>query len=62
MRNFSWGTLIGITLIAAALVISTWSVEPTVGKTPNVSVDPHGLMTTTPKLPQEHYQDFSTIY
>ena len=56
------GILFGIALIAVGVVITTWSVEPTVGKTPNVSVDPHGLMTTTPKLPQEHYQDFSTIY
>jgi len=61
MRNFGLGTLFGI-LIAAAVVITTWSVEPTVGKTPNVYVDPLGLMTTTTNLPQSHYQDFSTIY
>jgi len=62
MRNIDFGSLFGITLIAAAVVITTWSVEPTVGKTPNVSVDPHGLMTTTTNLPQAHYQDFSTTY
>ena len=57
-------TLFGLSLsiIAVALVITTWSVEPTVGKTPNVSVDPLGLMATTSNLPQAHYQDFSTIY
>ncbi|MGC1922350.1 MAG: hypothetical protein WA706_00775 [Pseudolabrys sp.] len=36
-------TLFGIAIIAVALVITTWSVEPTVGKTPTVSVDPLGL-------------------
>ena len=55
-------TLFGLGIVAAALVITTWSVEPTVGKTPNVSVDPLGLMATTSNLPQAHYQDFSTIY
>jgi hypothetical protein len=61
MRNL--GILFGIiALIAVGVVITTWSVEPTVGKTSAVSVDPHGLMTTTTKLPQSHYQDFSTIY
>src|SRR5262245_33526281 len=53
---------IGLAIFAVALVITTWSVEPTVGKTPSVSVDPLGLMTTTTNLPQAHYQDFSTIY
>jgi hypothetical protein len=53
---------IGLAIFAVALVITTWSVEPTVGKTPTVSVDPFGLMTTTTNLPQAHYQDFSTIY
>jgi len=43
-------------------VITTWSVEPTVGKTPPVSVDPLGLMATTINLPQAHYKDYSTIY
>jgi len=62
MRNIGLGTLFGITLIAVAVVITTWSVEPTVGKTPTVSVDPLGLMTNTTNLPQAHYQDFSTIY
>jgi hypothetical protein len=55
-------TLFGVAIIAVALVITTWSVEPTVGKTPNVSVHPLGLMATTSNLPQAHYQDFSTIY
>jgi hypothetical protein len=55
-------TLFGIAIIAVALVITTWSVEPTVGKTPTVSVDPLGLMATTTNLPQAHYKDFSTIY
>ena len=43
---------IGLAIFAVALVITTWSVEPTVGKTPTVSVDPLGLMTTTTNLPQ----------
>jgi hypothetical protein len=51
-------TLFGIAIIAVALVITTWSVEPTVGKIPTVSVDPLGLMATTSNLPQAHYQDF----
>jgi hypothetical protein len=55
-------TLFGIAIIAVALVINTWSVEPTVGKTPTVSVDPFGLMTTTTTLPQAHYTDYSTIF
>ena len=38
MRNL--GTLFGITLIAAAVVITAWSVEPTVGKTPTVFARP----------------------
>jgi len=62
MRNIGLGILFGIALIAVGVVITTWSVEPTVGKTPAVSVDPHGLMTTSTELPQSHYQDFSTIY
>jgi hypothetical protein len=40
-------TLFGIAIIAVALIITTWSVEPTIGKTPTVSVDPLGLMATT---------------
>ena len=40
-------TLFGIAIIAVALVVTTWSVEPTVGKTPTVSVNPLGLMATT---------------
>jgi hypothetical protein len=53
---------IGLAIFAVALVITTWSVEPTVGKTPTVSIDPLGLTATTTNLPQAHYQDFSTIY
>ena len=55
-------TLFNLAIIAVALVINVWSVDPTVGKTPTVSVDPLGLMATTSNLPQPHYQDFSTIY
>ena len=55
-------TLFAIAIIALALLITTWSVEPTVGKTPTVSVDPLGLMATTTNLPQAHYKDYSTIY
>ena len=55
-------TLFNIAMIAVALVINVWSVDPTVGKTPTVSVNPLGLMATTSNLPQAHYQDFSTIY
>jgi hypothetical protein len=62
MRNIGLGILFSIALIAAGVVITTWSVEPTVGKTPNVSVDPLALTATTTNLPQAHYQDFSTIY
>jgi len=53
---------IGLAVFAVALVATTWSVEPTLSKTPNVSVDPLGMMTTTANLPQAHYQDYSTIY
>jgi len=53
---------IGLAIFAVALVITTWSVEPTVGKTPSVSVDPFALTGHTTNLPQTHYQDFSTIY
>jgi hypothetical protein len=53
-------TLFGIAIIAVAVVITTWS-EPTVGKTPTVSVDPAGLMATATNVPQAHYKDFSTI-
>ena len=55
-------TLFGISIIAVALVITTWSVEPTVGKTPTVSIDPLGLTAATHDLPQAHYKDYSTIY
>jgi hypothetical protein len=62
MRNINLGILFGIALIALAVVITTWSVEPTVGKTPTASVDPLGLTAATTNLPQSQYQDFSTIY
>ena len=55
-------TLFGIAIIAVAVVITTWSVEPTVGKTSTVSVDPLGLMSTAPDMPEAHYKDYSTIY
>ena len=61
MRNINLGILFGIALIALA-VITTWSVEPTVGKTPTASVDPLGLTAATTNLPQSQYQDYSTIY
>ena len=53
---------LGLAIIAVAFVFTTWSVEPTVGKTPTISVDPLALTATTSNLPQSHYQDFSTIY
>jgi hypothetical protein len=56
---------IGIAIFAVALVITTWWVEPTVGKTPTtptVSVDPFALTGATTNLPEAHYQDFETIY
>jgi len=49
MHNISLGTLFGIALIAD----TTWSVEPTVGKTPTVSLDP--LATVTNLLSEVHY-------
>jgi hypothetical protein len=59
-----WRTLfgIGLAILAVAFVITTWWVEPTVGKTPAVSVDPFALTGHTTNLPQAHYKDFSTIY
>jgi hypothetical protein len=59
-----WRTLfgIGLAIFAVALVITTWWIEPTVGKTPAVSVDPSALTGHTTNLPEAHYQDFSTIY
>ena len=53
--------LLGIAIVTAA-VFTAWSVEPTVGKTPSVSLDPYGMMVHTTNLPQAHYQDFETIY
>jgi hypothetical protein len=55
-------TLFGIAILAVALEINTWSVEPSVGKIPTVSVDPLVLMATTTSLSQAHYTDYSTIY
>ena len=55
-------TLFNLAIIAIAVFITTWSVEPTVGKTPTISVDPLGLMVTTTNLPQVHYKNYSTIY
>jgi hypothetical protein len=51
------------TLFGVAIIITTWSVEPTVGKTPStVSLDPQGMMVNTTNLPQAHYVDYSTIF
>jgi hypothetical protein len=56
MHNIGLGTLFGIALIAVAVVITTWSVEPTVGKTPTVSLDPLAMTgTVTNLLPEVHY-------
>ena len=56
MRNIGLGILFGIALIAVAVVITTWSVEPTVGKTPAVSLDPFAMTgTVTNLLPEVHY-------
>jgi len=56
MRNIGLGILFGIALIAVAVVITTWSVEPTVGKTPTVSLDPLAMTgTVTNLLPEVHY-------
>ena len=53
--------LFGLAIVTTAVLIA-WSVEPTVGKTPTVSLDPHGMMVHTINLPQSHYDDYSTIY
>ena len=53
--------LFGLAIVTTAVLIA-WSVEPTVGKTPTVSLDPHGMMVNTTNLPQSHYDDYSTIY
>lgn len=56
MRNIGLGTLFGVALIAVAVVITTWSVEPTVGKTPTVSLDPLAMKgSVTNLLPEVHY-------
>ena len=56
MHNIGLGALFGIALIAVAVVITTWSVEPTVGKTPTVSLDPLAMTgTVTNLLPEVHY-------
>ena len=54
--------LFGIAIVAVAAFIAAWSVEPTVGKTPTVSLDPHAMMLNTTNLPQAHYADYSTIF
>ena len=62
MRNIGLGTLFGVALIAVAVVITTWSVEPTVGKTPTVSLDPLAMKgSVTNLLPEVHY-DHGFIY
>ena len=53
--------LFGIAIVAVA-TFTAWSVEPTVGKTPIVSLDPAGMMLNTTNLPQAHYVDYSTIF
>jgi hypothetical protein len=53
--------LFGIAIVAL-VAFTAWSVEPSVGKTPSVSLDPHGMMVNTTNLPQSHYDDYSTIY
>ena len=56
MRSIGLGVLFAIVLIALAVVITTWSVEPTVGKTPIVSLDPLAMTgTVTNLLPEVHY-------
>jgi hypothetical protein len=56
MRKIGLGILFAIALIAVAVVITTWSVEPTVGKTPTVSLDPLAMTgTVTNLLPEVHY-------
>lgn len=62
MRNIGLGTLFGVALIAVAVVITTWSVEPTVGKTPTVSLDPLAMKgSVTNLLPEVHY-DYGFIF
>jgi hypothetical protein len=53
--------LFGIAIVAVA-TFTAWSVEPTVGKTPTVSLDPAGMMLNTTNLPQAHYVDYSTVF
>jgi len=53
--------LFGIAIVTTVALVA-WSVEPTVGKTPTVSLDPHGMMLHTSNLPQAHYNDYNTIY
>ena len=53
--------LFGLAIVTTAVLIA-WSVEPTVGKTTTVSLDPHGMMVNTTNLPQSHYDDYSTIF
>jgi hypothetical protein len=50
--------LLGIA-IATALVITAWSIDPTVGKTRRaLRIDPTGMMTTAADLPPEQFDAF----
>jgi hypothetical protein len=50
--------LLGIA-IATALVITAWSIDPTVGKTRRaLRIDPTGMMTTAADLPSEQFDAF----
>ena len=50
--------LLGIA-IATALVITAWSIDPTVGKTRRaLGIDPTGMMTTAADLPSEQFDAF----
>ena len=62
MRNINLGILFGIALIALAVVITTWSVEPTAGKTPTVSLDPLAMTGTVHNLPPEVHYDHGFIF
>ena len=62
MRNMNLGILFGIALIAVAVVITTWSVEPTVGKTPSVSLDPLAMTGTVTNLLREVHYDHGFIF
>ena len=50
--------LLGIA-IAAALVITTWSIDPTVGKTRRtIPIDPISMMTPAADIPSEQFDAF----